>query len=446
MPASPVTQKSDEFAVTSTLLLSLALPAAVSVLLNNAFKVIDQYSVQWLGVDAQAAIGAVTFILIGLFAIYAIFSSGTAPLIARATGARDFSFRRRILGNALSGALLIGVFVLVACGLMAPWIANSVGLKGTSAQAAATYLRWLAGFGFPLVLAPLVDSVFIAMGKTRIVMWLQVLATVLNMVLNPLLIYSADLGIAGAAMATGISRGASVGIGLLLIWREIRPAIRDFRPDRTLARIIRIGLPIFWSTGLYAAVYWALLRVAISPLGPEVNAALGIGFSALEGLTWPVFWGFSLAVASLTGRCLGAGRIDQALATIRIAFPIITGSGLAAAALFWFAAEPLCDIFTQDEKVLHEAILYAKILAFSQLFVAYEALAEGVLEGAGDTLPILYWSAPLNLLRIPFGWIAAFPLGFGAAGIWWVINFTTLVKALGKWYVVLQGRWQKISI
>ena len=433
-------------AVSPKLILSLAVPAAMSVLLNNAFKVIDQYSVQWLGVEAQAAVGSTTFILIGLFAFYVVISSGTSPLIARATGARNMGLRRRVFANALVGALLIGVIVLLVCGLAAPWITRSVGLRGESAHAAIAYLQWLAVFGLPLVLAPVIDAVFIATGKTVTVMWLQVLATLLNIGLNPVLIYWADLGIAGAAMATGISRGVSVSIGMILIWRTIRPRIEDFFPDRTLLRIMRIGFPVGWSTGLYAFVYWALLNVAISPLGPPVNAALGIGFSALEGFTWPIFWGFSMAVASLVGRYLGANRIDQATQAIRIAFVMITVVGTAAGLIFWFGGEFLCDIFTDDEVVLKQAVLYANILAFSQLFVAYEALAEGVLEGAGDTRPILFWNAPLNLLRIPFGWLAAFPLGFGAAGIWWVINITTFLKAWGKGYAVLKGRWKTIAI
>ena len=73
----------------------------------------------------------------------------------------------------------------------------------------------------------------------------------------------------------------------------------------------------------YAGVYWAMLRTSISPLGPEINAALGIGFSALEGITWPIFHGLSIAVASLVGRYLGAGRRELAFATVRLALPVV---------------------------------------------------------------------------------------------------------------------------
>jgi putative MATE family efflux protein len=427
-------------------LLRISIPAAASVLLNNAFKVIDQYSVQWLGKEAQAAVGSSTFILIGLFAIYSVVASGAGPLVARTTGARDFDERRRIIANALTGSVTIGTGVLIGLGFGAPWLCRGLGLRQDVLMLATEYLQWLAIVGFPLVLAPLIDSVFIAVGRTALVMALQLVATILNIALNPVFIYGLNYGIAGAAIATGISRGIAVSIGFWLLWRQFRPCLPDFVPGHSLRRIIRVGWPLSWGIALYALVYWALLRYAVSPLGPAVNAALGIGYSALEGFTWPVFWGLSLGVASLVGRCLGAGRPDQARRTIRLAFPMMSVLGLSAALIFWFGAEPLCRLFSNDPEVLREAILYARVLAFSQLFVAYESLAEGVLEGSGDTRPILLWSAPWNLLRVPCAWYLAIQLGWGPLGIWWVINISTLIKAIGKWSVVLRGGWQTIRV
>ena len=120
----------------------------------------------------------------------------------------------------------------------------------------------------------------------------------------------------------------------------------------------------------------------------------------------------------------------------------MTVIGVLVACLFYFAAPWLCGFFTNDPLVLREAVCYAQILAFSQLFMAYETLAEGVLSGAGKTATIFYWSAPLNALRVPFGWLFAVHLGYGAAAVWWVVNASTLLKAMGKWRAVRSGRWQ----
>ena len=254
------------------------------------------------------------------------------------------------------------------------------------------------------------------------------------------------MGIAGAAAASGLSRGLAVAIGLWVLWRRAGLGLEDLRVGRTLAKILRVGLPMGMNTALYAGVYWALLAVAISPLGPEVNAALGIGFSALEGFTWPLFHGISLAVASEVGRRLGAGQPAQAVRAARLGLPMSTAAGVLASMLFYFGAEPLCAVFTKDPVVLAQAVLYARILAFSQLFVAWEAWSEGVLAGAGDTRTIFVWSAPINVLRVPLGWVLAFPFGWGAAGVWWAINLTTYAKAVGKSVQVWRGRWKQIEL
>ncbi len=431
---------------TTRRLIALALPAAASVVLNNAFRVIDQYAVQWLGVDAQAAVGACTFVLIACFALFVLVSAGAGPLVARAAGAGDVDAQRRVVGNALTCAGLMGVLVLVTLGFSADGIAILVGLEGGPAVQMGTYLKWLAIFGLPLALAPTVDSIFIARGETGAVLGLQVVATGLNLALNPWCIYTLDLGIGGAALATGLSRAVAVAIGMWLLWRRVGPRRRDLVPAPVVRRIAKVGWPVSLNMLYYAGVYWALMAVAISPLGPEVNAALGIGFSALEGFSWPVFWGVSKGISSLVGRHLGAGQPEQAVRTYYLAIPLMGALGLVAGLVFYFGAVPMCGLFTEDPLVLEHAIVYARVLAFSQIFVAWEAMTEGVLLGSGHTRPVLQWSAPINLLRIPLGWLAAFPLGFGAMGIWWVINLTTMAKCLGKWSVVHRGAWRDLRI
>lgn len=427
--------------VTLRELLSLAAPAALSAILNNSYRTLDQYAVQDLGLPAQAAVGSCVFVYIGMFAMVALMSAGVGPLVARAVGAGDDALARRATGNALVGVALISLGLGALLWPAAPAVAGLLGLSGEPAAQAAIYLRGLALVGLPMAVEPVLDAVFIAMGRARVALGLQVVATALKLALNPLLIHTAGLGLLGASLAGGLSRGAASSIGLVLLARAIGLRWADLRLDDTFRRVARIGFPITFNTAAYAAVYWALLKVAISPLGPEVNAALGVGFSALEGFTWPLFLGISLGVASLVGRHLGAGQPEQARRAARLGLPVSLTAGLGAALAFWFGAEPLCGAFTSDPAVLAQAVIYARILAFSQVFVALEALSEGVLEGAGDTATVFRWSAPLNALRVPLGWALALPLGWGAAGVWWAINLTTWLKCAGKGLAAWRGDW-----
>ncbi len=432
--------------VTRREIVALALPAMVSAILSNGWRVLSQHAVADLGVAAQAAVGSCTFVVIATFAAYALVFAGTGPLVARATGAGDDVLRRRVIGNALTGALGVALISGILLWALAPAIAGLLGLTGAPAVEAASYLRGVALASAPLALEPVIDAALIAMGRTGLALSMQTLGVALNMAMNRLFIHVLGFGVMGAALSTGASRALAVLAGLAVLRALSGLRASDLRVDGTLTRVGRIGLPIALNTLAYALVYWALLRVAVSPLGPEVNAALGVGFSALESFTWPAFLGVSLGVASVVGRRLGAGEPEQARAAVRLALPLSVGLGLVAAAAFWFGAAPLSALFTDDPAVLAQAVVYARVLAFSQLFVALEALFEGGLEGAGDTRTLLFWSAPLNALRVPLGWALAIPLGWGAAGVWWAINLTTFAKALGKGYAIARGRWLHVQV
>ena len=432
--------------LTTRELLKLAVPSVLFAVLTHAYRSVDQFWIQGEGTASQGALGASAFVIILFAAVIIVLSAGASPLIARATGANDPVALRRALGAGLSGVLGITILLMVAGVTGADHIAATLGLRGEAASECAAYLRMLSWTIFPLVLVPLVDQAFIAMGNARLPMKLHALSLGVNIALTPVLIYEADMGIAGAALASNLSRALTTFIGFVILWKRTGMRISDVHGGEELRRVLRIGFPISISVAAYTLVYWAMLATSISPLGEEVDAALGIGFSALEGLTWPCFHGLSLAVSSFVGRYLGAGEKEQARRVVRKAFPLSTMMGAAAMLMFGIGGPFLTGLFTGDPLVHEEAIVYASVLAFSQIFVAWEALFEGALSGAGDTRTVFWLSAPLNLLRIPLAWIFAFPMGWGAAGIWWAINLTTVLKAAAKGWAVRRGKWVDLEV
>jgi MATE family multidrug resistance protein len=426
-------------------LLALAIPSAVFTVLTNGYRVVDQYFIQAVSTEAQAAIGSSIFVLILFYASFQVVAAGAGPLVARATGARDPRKRKQIIGTSLAGAAGITGAVMLVGVAGAPMITASLGLEGETATECVRYLRALSWTILPLVLTPLVDQCFISMGSARVPMLLHGVSLTLNVILTPLLIHTAGLGIVGAALASNASRAAATGIGLWLLYRDTGVGMRHVRFTNELRRVARIGTPMALMVATYALVYWALLKTSVSPLGPHVNAALGIGFSALEGITWPVFHGISLAVASLVGRYLGAERRDLAQRTLYVAFPLSSLAGVIASISFWLGGSLLTGLFTSEPLVHLAATEYAVILAASQLFVAWESLADGVLAGSGDTRTVFLSSVPFNVIRIPLAWALAFPLGWQAAGIWWAINLTTFAKALAKGFFALRGKWAELD-
>ena len=118
----------------------LAIPGMLSVLLNNIYRLIDQLYVQYLGPAPQAALGASTFILIAGYGFFSIVSAGTAPLVARFTGAKDDTQCRSVISKALKLSSFASIIFCCILIFLPVQISQSVGLSGESAQNLETYL------------------------------------------------------------------------------------------------------------------------------------------------------------------------------------------------------------------------------------------------------------------------------------------------------------------
>jgi len=450
----------------------MAWPAALSYVLNNTYRINDQFWFQGLGAEAQAAIGATFFVQVMNFAFVFLAVGGTLALVARATGAQEPGERDSIVRHALLFGLVLGVTLCLSVRPAVPAIVSLLGVRGEAVPLAETYLGTIYLFMVPLVLFPVTDAIFIGRGNTRVPMCLQCIAVAMNYVLNPILIYgprAAEFvdapgaalfgrvaealsiegrGIAGGAIATGISRSTTVLIGIAILHLAYGTSLTgSLRPNpKRIAAIARISIPSSLSIAVYSGAYWALLGLVIVELGTEVTAGLGLGFQVFEGVAFPCYLGVSIAGSSLVGRAIGAQDREAAWCVVRSTRKLARGLGLAFALLFFFGGAALAPLFTQDAAVERTTATYVAVLAFSQLWVAIEAANEKVLLGSGHTRPIL-WISPLgNLLRVPIAWLFALVLGYGAVGVWWAINVTTYLKAWLFWRNVQRGAWLEHSL
>ena len=422
-------------------LIRLAVPSAAFVLLTNAYRIVDQYWVDRISVAAQAAVGATMFVLVVGFASFELVAAGAGPLIARATGAQASQLRTRIFGQSLAAALLLAAIWTIVGSLSAEQLAGTLGLESEAQIEAKAYIQTIALTSLPLVLTPLTDQTFLAMGDARTPLGLHALTIAANVILTPIFVIHLDGGVAGAALASNLSRALGTGWGLIILFRRTQIRLSNIQLGDRVRQILSIGAPIASSTALYGIAYWIMLRIAVSPLGSEVNAALGIGWSALEGVSWTIFHGVSMAVASIVGRSLGAGNRTGAYRSALVGLVPTALLGGLAAIVFLLGGETITRPFASNPEVHRQAILYASIIGYSQVFVALESTAEGVLAGAGATRAVFWTSAPLNLLRAPLAWLFAVQLDMGPSGLWWVIAATTILKAALKLGLVLRGHW-----
>lgn len=447
--------------------LRLAWPSALSYLLNNAYRINDQFWVQGLGADAQAALTSALFVSVMNFSLVFLAAGGTLALVARATGARDPERRDRVVAQAVWIAIVVYALFASIGPALTPHVVALLGLPDRAAAFANDYLASLYVCSLPLVFAPAIDHVFIGIGNTLVPSLLELGACALNYLLAPILIYGSHaaervghpgagfaasiagafgfegLGITGAPLAIACSRSLSVTAGFVVLHRlyGVRWA-RYFRFDRKLiGEMLAIGVPVSLSIALYSGVYWALIKFVMVPLGVPVLDALGLGLSVFEGISFPLFLGIGMAGASLVGRSIGARDPEAAWQAVRAARKLALGVGACAMLTFLVIAPIGPRYFSTDPEVVRQTQLYVAVIAFSQLCVAFEAANEKILLGAGYTARAMWVSMFGNGLRVPLAYWLGVREGFGALGVWWTLNATSLLKASLQFWLVQRGRW-----
>jgi putative MATE family efflux protein len=424
----------------------IAIPAVASSLLMTLFTTVDTY---WVGTrvgpDGLAAVSTSVFWVWLLVSVAEMVSVGLTAVAARRYGERRASEAARIAGDALIYALVLGVVLAIAGTLV---VDSLFAMMNTPAHVTALGRSYLTTYllGTPLVFGFFaVDAAFRAAGDTRTPFVILAISVAATLVIDPMLIlglYGAPpLGIAGAAIATVLTRGAAFLIGLQIA--IARGYLRVGVPRWSSAvSIARVGLPTAATGVIFSLIYVALTRTT-TQFGTPALAALGIGHR-VESWVYMVGVGFAAATAAIVGQNLGAGRPDRAARAGWLATGFCTMLGVVIFVVEITIPEWLASRFTNDPATIVETASYLRIAAIAQLGVCAEVVLEGALGGAGYTAPPMLASTTLTVARVPLAiWAAS---NWGSAGIWWVISLTAVGRALAMIALWWSGGWKRRSV
>ncbi len=423
--------------------LALAAPLAAANLAQMAMGVTNTVMVGRLGVMSLAAVGlgGMFYFTVGVMLQGILFA--VAPLAAHALGARDRRAAGRIAG---AGLVLAALFALpFIAGLTSlDRLLQALGYDAALAAEIGRYLRTLA-WGAPAFLGfGVLQSLSAATSRSRPVLAVVLICVAGTAVLNWILIFgrlgAPALGVTGSGYASSVNQWLMLA-GLALCIR-IMPGLGGlhmlrgtFAAGRTeIGNILRLGLPIGGIRGLEAGVFLAA-SILIGLLGA---AALGAHQLVINcaSISFMVPLGLSQAATIRVAYELGAGR---ALAARRAGFVALTLGiafmGAAAVVLWTFPQAIIAayiDIANPANRTLVEiARRLIVIAALFQVFDGMQVIAVGALRGYRDTVvPMLlaafgYWGA-----GFAGGWLLAFPLGYGAVGLWWGLALGLAVVAV----------------
>ncbi len=423
--------------------MALAAPLAAANLAQMAMGVTDMVMVGRLGALplAAAGLGAMLYFTGGV--VLQGILSAVAPLAAHALGAGDRAAAGRIGGAGLALALLLAlpfVAALTSLDRLLQWL----GYNAALAVEIGRFLRAIAWGGPAFLGFAVLRSLLAALSHTRAVMAVLLLCVAGNAGLNWVLIYghlgAPALGVAGSGYASATNQWLILA-GLALCAR-IMPGLASLRvlrgafaPSWTpMASILRLGLPIGGIMGVEVGVFLAA-GILIGLLG---TAALGAHQLVLNcaGISFMVPLGLSQAATVRVACELGAGRALAARRAGFVALALGIGFMSGTAVVLWTVPDAIIAVYidiadTANRATVEIARHLLVITALFQVFDGMQTIAAGALRGYKDTMiPMLlagfgYWAAGFG-----GGWLLAFPLGWGAVGLWWGLALGLAVVAI----------------
>lgn len=412
-----------------------------------------------IGYKANAAIGvSMQMWLIVMIFISSLFS-GMSVLVARFAGAGDHDKVDRTVYQAFITAIGLAVLIMAPIGYFsAPYLLNFVNAAPEVQREALPFLRIMFVFSGGMLVFFMLGGALRSAGDARTPMILGISLTLLNLVLNIILIRGLGpipaFGTKGAAMGTCIASGSLAIYSLFRLWRGgwvvSFPRGRGYGPDWAIIReLFRFGLPSGFQ-GIVANIggVFMLSFIGSLALSAASQAAFAVCYTQLFSLiTWTSV-GLMGASAAIAGQNLGAGKPDRASAAVHVAARIGLSSAAIVGALFLLIPRQLLAIFgMHDPIVVGIGVQLLHVLSLSGLFVTVALTYTGGLQGTGDTKSPLYISIVSQVL-VPLG-------------ICYVIQRTGTLHPIHIWIAILvghatrcglsvlrfnQGKWRGIAV
>ena len=438
----------------------IAWPTMLQNVIGGLQGIVDHAMVgHFVGYTGNAAIGVSWQVFLVVIVFIASLYSGMGVLVARFAGAGDEDKVNRTVYQAFLTSLVLSVGILAPVGyVLSPALLDFVNAAPEVKVEALPYLRIMFLFSFGMLFFFMMGGALRSAGDARTPLRFGIVVTVLNIVLNVILIRGLGpipaFGTAGAAMGTVIAT-VSVSLAALVYLRRGRwvvsfPRGMSLRPDWSIIRsLFRFGLPTgFQGVAMNIAGVMLLRFIGSLERSAEAQAAYAIGYAELFSfVTWSST-GLMGATAAVVGQNLGAGNTDRARKAVGVAARIGLGVAGFLGILFLLVPQHLLGIFgMQNPDVITIGTQLLRYLSVSALFITVALIYTGALQGTGDTRSPM-WISIISQIVIPLGlcFFLQSTRGLRATDIWLAILLGHATRCVLSVLRFRQEKWRQIVV
>ncbi len=421
----------------------------LEMIMESVFAVVDIFYVSRLGANAVATVGITESVMTIVYAIGVGLSVATTALVSRRIGEKN----NKQAGVVAFQAILVGVIISILLAVPGVLLASSfLKLMGATDQMAAEgymYPAIMFGGNVVIMLLFIINAVFRSSGDAAISMRVMWVANIINLILDPLLIFGVGsfpgLGIKGAAIATTVGRGIAVMYQFYLLF-EGKHRVKLYLSSikfklHVMLKLLRIsGGGILQN--LIATSSWIILIRIIAVSGPNALAGYTIAIRIIIFALLPA-WGLSNAAATLVGQNLGAKQPERAEKSVWLAAYINMIFMGAIGIILAIFPDFFIELFIADPEVIAFGVQSLRVISYGFLFYAMGMVMMQGFNGSGDTVTptkinfLAFW-----LIEIPLAYFLAIVLKMELLGACLSIIIAESFLALISYILFRKGKWK----
>ncbi len=438
----------------------IAWPTMLQNIIGGMQGIVDHAMVgNYVGFQGNAAIGVSWQIFLVVIVFITSLFTGMGILVARFTGANEPEKVNRTVYQAFLTAILLAVGIMAPVGyFLSPFLLDLVNAAPGVQAEALPYIRIMFMFSVGMMLFFMLGGALRSAGDAKTPLRLGIMLTVLNIVLNIVLIRGLgpipSFGTKGAAMGTVLAGGIVSLIALVGLfsgkWVVAFHRGMGLKPDWTIIRsLFRFGLPTgIQGVAMNVAGVMLVAFVGSLEMSAEAQAVYSVSYTQLFSfITWTSV-GLMGATAAVAGQNLGAGRPDRTVSAVHAAARIGLGVAALIGLLFLVVPRTLLGVFGMTDPVVVElGVELLRFLSLSGLFITVALTYTGGLQGTGDTKSPLYISIVSQII-VPLGWCAFWQAarGLRPTDIWMAILLGHMMRCGLSVLVFRRGKWRDIEV
>ncbi len=376
--------------------MKLAIPVMMSSVLMLVYNMVDMYFIAKTGnTNLVAGVSLCAPIFTFMVAIGDIFGLGGSSVISRLFGRGKVDDGRRLSVFSFLGSALFGVVIAVIFMLFKNPMLGLLGANEETITYASSYYSWIV-LGAPFVIFSLVPTNLLRTeGFATGAMIGSVTGSIVNMILDPIFIFTLGMGAGGAAIATVLGNICADIFYVYFITTKSKAlslSPKGFHiSGAELKQILGIGIPSS-ITNIMQSIAVMLLNNFLLPYGNDKIAAMGI-VSKVVMIVVMIMVAFSFGGQPLYGYLYGSQNKKRMKETIRFAYMLVCGLGLGISAIIFIVAPQMISVFMKDTAVIQNGTPMLRAVLLGMPFIGYSMVTTCIFQSTGKAMGALLLSA-----------------------------------------------------